>query len=286
MTGYGRGEATLGSKQYSAEVRSVNSRYIEVKTHLPRTYLRWEHEVVGLLRKKFSRGRFDVFLQVGNVEGSKPNMNLNQEIVDHYNDLLTNLKTRLKLDDNVALSHLLTNKDIFTTEPDDVENAWSTIAAAITTAMDELEKMSVDEGRVLCDEILGRLDQLDAIAKQIENERQRVIEQNAQKYRERIDRLLENRKVDTDRIEQEIAILSDRADITEEVVRLQTHLNSARKLLNKKGPKGRELDFLSQEIHREINTTGQKSQDTVITDLVIKAKSETEKIREQVQNIE
>jgi uncharacterized protein (TIGR00255 family) len=286
MTGFGRAEAIHGGHRFTVEIKSVNGKFCEIKTHCPREYLAWENEMIALVRKSFNRGRFDLFLQIEIADNNKSNLTLNEAAAENYIAQLNQLISKFKLKDSITISHLLTNKEIFTHAEENLDENWEAVKTVLTEAIQKLNKVSRNEGTILANDIEKRLGIIGAHLAKVEKIAPHVVIAAAQKLRQRIEKLLDGKKMDEDRLEQEIAQLADRSEITEETVRLRAHLERVSELLKSDVPKGRELDFIVQEMHRETNTLGQKSQDYGIADLVIQMKTEIEKIREQVQNLE
>lgn len=286
MTGYGRGERSLAGRNYLIEIKSVNAKFCEIKPHCPREYLQWEQEIASQVKKRFTRGRFDLFLQIEELPEAQQALRLNTKVAENYHALLNKLNSTFSIKSEITLSHLLTCKELFTPQQEDTQQAWHAVQDALQEALDKLEQVSRAEGKTLADDIRKRVKLITAHAATIEKKRPQILEQNTARLRLRIETLLKEKRLDNDRLEQEIAIIADRSEITEEIVRLRSHLKRVVELLDGDAPLGRELDFVVQEIHREINTLGQKSQEYSIADLVIQMKSETEKIREQVQNLE
>lgn len=286
MTGYGRSEATHAGRHFVIEVKSVNSKFCEIKTHCPREFLAWEQEIVGRVREHFTRGRFDVFLQIETVDANLLAAKINNQVAENHYKLLQSLVKKFKLKGDITVDHFMGNKEIFVSDKENIEECWPSVKKTLDAALKKLEEMSRAEAKQLIKDIDKRLKQIQTNVGKVETLAPQIVQQMAAKLRVRIDKLLDERRVDNDRMEQEIAVLADRGDITEEIVRLRSHLGRFHELLANNSPKGRELDFIVQEMHREINTLGQKSQDYGIAELVIQMKSETEKIREQVQNLE
>ncbi len=286
MTGYGRAEKTDASRQYVVEVKAVNSRFCEVKTHCPREFLQWDQEIAKTVRRRFHRGRFDVYVQILQEPGQEPSLNLDKIAAKHYYKLCQTLKERLNITEEIRLEHLFQFKDIFVQAKTNQEELWHHVRGVLESALSRLEEMSRAEGAILLEDITKRHGSIVKLLEAIDKIHHKSVQQITSRLQQRIEKLLGDKRLDQERLEQEVALLADRSDITEEIVRLKAHLAKINKILNKQGPVGRELDFVIQELHRETNTIGQKAQDYGLADSVIQIKSEIEKIREQVQNLE
>ena len=289
MTGYGLGEYQVDDFHFSVELKSVNSKYCEIKVHSPRDLLKWEHEIAATIKKSFSRGRFDVFVQYSSNVDKGRLLDVNPAVAGHYVELLARLQSKLPQDQTsteINLNHLLYFKDIFVTPKLDDEKMRAAVFTSLDTAIAALEKMSHEEGQTLKSDMLSRVDTILGHLKELEKKRDTFTKETQKRLQQRIEKLLGEVEVDPQRLAQEVAILADRSDITEELVRLRSHADRLKKTLKVQNPMGRQLEFMIQELHRETNTIGQKSQDYGIADTVITIKSEIEKIREQVHNIE
>ncbi|MBU2636854.1 MAG: YicC family protein [Bacteroidetes bacterium] len=289
MTGYGRGEVKHKNTTVVAEIRSVNSRFLEVSVRLPKSQSHRESDVKDILRNKLDRGKISISISVEGYEQGRTPLIINAEAAHDYYKLLTNLKKSLKMDDKITFDHLLKFSEIIQVEEksldDDLE--WKLCEKAITLSLANLLKMRKQEGQELKKDLTKRI-------KLIENKLEKIIQLSKkripverERLRERVNKLLENGdKVDEKRLEQEIIFLADKLDITEECIRLQSHNKFFLETMEDVESSGRKLNFLIQEINREANTIGTKSNDSTIAHLAIGIKEELEKIREQIQNIE
>jgi len=288
MTGFGKGDSRANGITVVAEVRSVNSRFLEVAARLPRSLSLRENEIKELVRRRLSRGKINLLVAVERESDGSIPLKINISAARAYYRMLNQLKKSVKLKESVKLAHLLQFSDVL--EPQDLENSdeqeWEITREALGRAIDDLQKMRANEGGELEVDLRNRVALLDGNLRQIEGFSKEQVPHERLRLRERIGQLLENEKVDEGRLELEIALLADRLDVTEECVRFRSHNKFFLDALNSKEPAGRKLNFLVQEMNREANTIGSKSSDTRIAHLVVGMKEELEKIREQLQNIE
>ena len=289
MTGFGRAECQEGDYTYQAEIRSVNNRFIEINTRLPKAYVDLEQPLKKLIKSHCARGSINLTISLANSnEGSgewdvKPNLSL----ATQYIEALNQIRDSLGLQGEIDLKSVVGLRDIIKIEPVALDPAKKDLILNITTeALVSLQKMRSEEGENLQTDLTERIDAIESHAAEIESRHPEVIKEYQEKLNERIKTLNEGVGLDETRLAQEAALLADRSDVTEEMTRLKSHLNQFRNFFNANEPIGRKLEFITQEINREVNTTGSKSSDIIISNRVIEMKSELEKIREQVQNIE
>ena len=289
MTGFGRAECQEGDYTYQAEIRSVNNRFIEITTRLPKAYVDLEQPLKKLIKSHCSRGSINLSISLANSnEGSgewevKPNLSL----ATQYIDALNQIRDSLGLQGEVDLKSVVGLRDIIKIEPVALDPTKKDLILNITTeALFSLQKMREEEGENMQKDLAQRIDAIESHAAEIESRHPEVIKEYQEKLNERIKTLNEGVGLDETRLAQEAALLADRSDVTEEMTRLKSHLDQFRNFFTAKEPIGRKLEFITQEINREVNTTGSKSSDTKVSNRVIEMKSELEKIREQVQNIE
>ena len=289
MTGYGRAEGQKDDYTYLAEVRSVNNRFIEINTRLPKAHMDLEQPLKKLIKSYCSRGSINLSISIGNSNENtgewevKPNLPLAAQ----YVTALQQIRDSLKLEGKIDLKSIISIRDIVKIEPLAIDPANHELILNIATeALDSLQKMRKEEGINLQKDLEQRIDAIESHTAEIESWHPEVVKEYQNKLKERIKSLNEGMESDETRIAQETALLADRCDITEEITRLRSHLNQFRNFFNANEPIGRKLEFITQEINREVNTTGSKSSDIKISNRVIEIKSELEKIREQVLNIE
>lgn len=289
MTGFGLGEAEVNGASATVELRSVNNRFCEVSVRLPRSLSGYESEVQARIKKNFARGRITAHFQIETERDKVASLRINPEGVRLCMDLLNELRETAGLTEPVRLKHLLRYSDIFqTTEvsPDETLHSWNASEQALDKAIANLQAMRRLEGDALLKDMEQRLRAIDLLLEQAETLAPKRIEDARERLRQRVADMLEDNRIDPHRLELEIAILADRLDVTEECVRLKSHLNLFRQGLASEHAEGRKLNFITQEIYREVNTLGSKSGDTEIAYLAVAMKDELEKIREQAQNVE
>ena len=288
MTGYGSADLERDGQRLSAEIRSVNHRFCEVSLRAPKLVGLFEDQIRQLIAERFSRGKFNLSISWSGVGESGEVLKVNEAVTDRYVALLEQLRDRYHLDVGLDLRTLAALPDVFTWEHTALsdDETWSLLKGVIEKACDNMNLMKAREGEALARDLVERLklirEQLDRIAARAPL---RPAEAK-QKLEGRVRTLLEDVEMDPLRIAQEIAIMADRLDCTEECVRLAAHLDQFRHLAEGPEPAGRKLNFLLQEMNREANTIGSKSNDVDITRAVIVIKEEIERLREQVQNVE
>ncbi|MBI4380420.1 MAG: YicC family protein [candidate division NC10 bacterium] len=289
MTGFGRGEHVAPSGRYLCELQSVNHRYLEVRSRLPRRLAGLDLLIQRAVQGRFARGRIDVTLTEELPDGEPRKVRLNRTLAVEYLSAFKALQAELGLPGEVTLEFLCSQRDLFELEGDEVgapETDWPDIRIALERAMTGLAEMRRDEGKSLEAALLGHLDLVEATVTAIIARAPEVVRNYKNRLEIRLQRLLEGKVVDPGRLEQEVAILADRSDIAEEVARLTSHLGQFREFIGQQGPHGRRMEFLLQEMQREANTIGAKANDAKISQDVVALKSTLEQLREQVQNVE
>lgn len=271
-----------------AEVRSVNHRYLELNVRLPHAYNYLEDRLKKLVQQKASRGKIDISLsiQLHGTDGLE--VDVNRELAESYLRALKCANESLSLTDDLTLASIMRFPDIFTVRKVQLEEeaVWMAVQPAITEAVQKFAAMRAEEGQRLREDLSSRLDTLENMVSQVEVLAPETVKRYYDKLYTKLSELLGDREIDESRIVTEAAVFADKVAVDEETVRLRSHIAQFRSLLELDEPVGRKLDFLVQEMNREVNTTGSKSQDITITRLVVDMKSEIEKIREQIQNIE
>ena len=288
MTGFGRAQGVLGGKDITVEIRSVNHRYFEFSARLPRAYSWLEEKLKGVAQGAASRGKVEVSLLIQTVEGSDAQVVVNTALAREYVEALRELGRELDLPDDLSLSAVARFGEIFTLRrtPDDEEEVQANVLAVAAQAAERFSQMRRAEGEKLREDILGRLISIEERVAQVEERSPQTVAEYRQKLTARMEELLGKAAVEEQRILAEAAIVADRWAVDEETVRLRSHIAQLRSILDTPEAVGRKLDFLVQEMNREANTIGSKAQDVRIAQVVVEIKSEIEKIREQVQNIE
>ena len=289
MTGYGKAEAMLDGRKYAVEIRSLNHRYLEISLRLPGSLSSLETEIRRRVGERFSRGRIEVSVRVdtnGNMEEGR--LELNLPLLKNYHDLLRRLKAEFQLSGDITLDHFTGFKDIFV--PMEVDTDMELIAAQIGTVLDEavrlLTEMRQKEGELLLVDLDEHIRRVEGCLNVIADRAPKCVQEYQRRLTERVRELTGGVDVDEIRLSQEVAIMADKSDVTEEIVRLASHISQFREMLKSGDAIGRKIDFLIQEMNREINTIGSKTGDLDISRNVIEIKSELGKLREQVQNIE
>ena len=289
MTAFGRGEKTAEGRTVAVEIRTLNRRYLETAVRLPREFLQLEDPIKKTVAERISRGRVDVIVTVRSGTEVEREVEVNLPLARAYHKALCELGESLGMRDAVRLETLLSLEGIVTAAEaeKDVEAIWAVLSSCLNEALDALEAMRVSEGEAIQREFEQRLHQVATRLADIKELAPSVLAQCHDRLKERITLLTEGKvELDPARLAQEAAHLADKGDITEEIVRSESHLQQFRGMLESWGPTGRALDFLLQELNREVNTMGSKGGDAQIAHMVVELKSELEKIREQVQNVE
>ncbi len=289
MTGFGRGTFSDNGKEFTVEIKTVNHRYIDFYIKLPRQIGYLEERVREVASKNLFRGKVDIFISFEDCSDNSRSVTLDEPLAGAYIQAVEKLKGKYSLKDDLSVSLISRFPDVLRIEKneDDEEHLWSVLKKALEAAIASLLQMREKEGNELRNSLLQKADYMETIISDISQRSPQVVTEYKQKLEYRIKELLNQQTVDENRIAMEVAIFADRCGIDEELVRLGSHLTQLRDILDiKKQPIGRKLDFLVQEINREINTIGSKSNDIIITKNVLELKSEAEKIREQIQNME
>ena len=288
MTGYGRSEVRHAHLALTVEARSVNHRYLDIALRYPRLYAPLEARMKQRVSAYFTRGRIDITLvQQESPEGRRA-LSLDHILAQQYYDALQRLQESLQLPGTVDLSLIASLRDVFKVEEAsaDVESDWDIIAQGLDAALQALQNMRQQEGETLSRDFHMRLQ---AMAQQLQLIRQRVpqvVVEYRQRLEQRVKDLFAQFELDPNRVAQEAILFAERADVTEELTRLEAHIQACTPLLSSSQAVGRKIEFLVQEMHREVNTIGSKSNDTAISHSVVELKSELERMREQIQNIE
>lgn len=287
MTGYGKGEAVGPAGRCVVEVRSVNHRYGELTVKLPRSFLAYEHELRKAAGVRIKRGKADLFVQWEEAVGSAAVPPVNLAVAKGYHAALLELAHELRLSPEIPLSLIVSQKNVLQEAAGEEQpDLLPQVLQALTSALDAHDLMRLREGEALERDLRERRRCLAELVAQVAERAPLVVEEYQAKLRLRLAKLLEGAELDPQRLAQEVALMADRCDVTEELVRLQSHFAQFDETLALAEPVGRKLDFLMQELNREVNTIGSKANDAQVTALVVQLKAELEKMREQVQNIE
>lgn len=287
MTGFGRGAARLGNAEATVEVRTVNGRYAEVTVRGLADLAEHEAAVASRVKDAVERGNATVHIAVQRAGGAASALRVDAEAARAYGTLLREAAEAAGLGaDAVALADVLRSPDVLVPAPaDDDGVAWAAVEAALVEALDRLDAMRRSEGEALRDDLAARLDALEAAVADVEVRAPERLAEARARLGERLEELFTDDRLDAGRLEAEAALLTDKLDVTEETVRLRSHLAQFRDALDAPEAVGRRLNFLAQEIGREVNTVGSKANDAEVTRLAVAMKEELEKIREQVQNV-
>lgn len=289
MTGFGRGEASSEGISVTVELKTVNSRYLDISLRMPQSIQDHELDLKELLQQHVERGKLNVSVRVDKSEMGEPEITFNENLVQGYKTMLNNLRKAAGIDDPITLQTLMEFNDIFESREQDEETKdliWELTQEAAEKAAEELKKMRRQEGSQLETDLNQRVDHIEKMLNIVKEKVDGRAAEMKEDLLERIQDLIDNDKIDPDRLEMEVAMLVDKTDITEEIVRTQSHIKFFRKAVNNDDSVGRRLNFLSQEINREINTIGSKANDSEISQYIVKAKESLEQIKEQIQNVE
>lgn len=288
MTGFGRERRVIDGREIIVEIRSVNHRFYEFSARTPRAYGYLDEKLKAFMHDSISRGKVEVSVSIYNQEGVNANIEINKELAKGYLSALRDSSDELALEDDLKLSNIMRLPDIFTVVKviDDEEKIWTQVREAASAALERFVEMRRIEGEKMYEDISSRLEYLEKTAGQIEVQSPLVEEAYRKKLYDKISEVVGDRNIDEQRILTEAAIFADKIAVDEETVRLRSHISQFRALIESSEPVGRKLDFLVQEMNREVNTTGSKAQNLLITQMVVNMKAEIEKIREQIQNIE
>lgn len=294
MTGYGRAQKIINGRDILVEVRSVNHRYYEYSSRIPRAYSYIDEKLKALLKSAISRGKAEVSVTINNIEGKDTVIAVNKDVAEGYVNALRALNQQMGadgecwLEDDIKLSKLLKMPDIFTIQkaPDDEEQVWADVAEVASEAIAKFVDMRTTEGERLFADVNSKADLILEMVGKVEELSPQTVENYRSRLYKKLSEVLESKNIDEQRILTEAAIFSEKIAVDEETVRLRSHIAQLKEMLVKEEAIGRKLDFIVQEMNREVNTIGSKAQDLNITKIVVDMKAEIEKIREQIQNIE
>ena len=288
MTGFGRAEQIIDGRDIIVEIRSVNHRYYEFSARVPRAYGYVEEKLKSFLNGRISRGKVEVSVSISAVEAADTLIEINKAVAKGYVDALRSVGEELGLADDLTLSQLVRLPDIFTVRKtaDDEEQIWNSVRIVADEAVSKFVAMREAEGLKMKEDVLERADIIERLVDEVDRLSPISAENYRSKLYSRLCEVLADKNIDEQRIVTEAAIFADKTAVAEETVRLKSHIRQLRDMLALDEPVGRKLDFLIQEFNREANTIGSKAQDIAVTKIVVDLKSEIEKIREQIQNIE
>lgn len=288
MTGYGRATAQIEGREMTVEVKTVNHRYLDIALRLPRVFSFLEDDIRKMLQSRLSRGHVEFYVNYRNHRDDSKSVEADVALAKAYMDAIGQLSASSGLQNDVTLSFISRLPEVLNVSEteEDQDALRELMRGVLSSALDQLKAMRLTEGQEMVRDVSGRIETILALVGQIEARSTQTVDEYYQKLRARIAELLENVPVDPDRIATEAAVFADKASIAEETVRLRSHMQQFLDTLRGEQPCGRKLDFIVQEMNREINTVGSKASDAEILSKVVDVKSEIEKIREQVQNIE
>ena len=288
MTGYGRSEKVTPTAKCSVEIKSVNHRYLDMSIKLPRKLNMFEADIREVLKDYIQRGKVDVFVSYEDYSKESVNIKYNQEIAAEYMKYFAKMATDFELDDDIRVSTLARMPEVLVSEDENIneDEIWKLVKDVLIEACDAFVVSRIKEGENLRTDLLEKLEAMSKNVAFIEERYPKTIEDYKNRLTTKIKEVLEDKQIDESRILTEVCIYSDKVCVDEEMVRLKSHIDAVKEALTTGGCVGKRLDFLAQELNREANTTLSKSTDIEISNVAITIKTEIEKIREQIQNIE
>lgn len=288
MTGFGRGELSCAGREYVVEIKTVNHRYLDISVRLPRQFAFFEDFARKAIAKAISRGKVDINIQVNSFGDKEKIVSFDEELLSVYLDEAVALEERLNIKNDLTFCRALQLPEVVkVSNSQNEEELLREFETVLNSALDSLRVMRQDEGNHLASDIVQKCEGLSKIFKNVEDRSKDVVTEYRDKLNERIKEVLQNKSiVDESRLAMEVAVFADKSSIDEEIVRFKSHINQLLKTLELDEPIGKKLDFIVQEMNREVNTIGSKANNLDITNSVIELKNEIEKIREQIQNIE
>lgn len=289
MTGFGRGEAAENGISATVEIKSLNSRYLDLSIRLPQRLQDKELALKELVQKTINRGKLNINVHISESDSGEPHIEVDEVKVQAYARILGEVQKAAGIEGNLSVRNITGFGDVFITKEDDEETLaqkWAVALKALHKAIENLVSMRTQEGDQLKSDLIERIENIEANLKDIEKVTDGRVEEVRNKLRERIQQLFDDDNFDKERLETEVAVIADKMDITEEIVRMRAHLKFFIEAIEQPEPAGRRLNFLSQEMNRELNTIGSKANDSEIAHHVVRSKETLEQIREQVQNVE
>lgn len=288
MTGFGRCEVSEGSRKFTVEMKSVNHRYLDVNMKMPKKLNFFESSIRNELKNYIQRGKVDLFITYEDFSENNVCIKYNKELAGEYLQYLKQMSEEFGLDNDVRVSALSRYPEVLTMEEQvvDEEELWKELQRALKGAAEGFVETRIREGENLKNDLLGKLDGMLTHVDFISERSPQIIAEYKQKLREKVEELLEDTKIDESRLLMEVTIFADKVCVDEEIVRLRSHIETTKKTLTEGGSIGRKLDFIAQEMNREANTILSKANDLEISNRAIELKTEIEKVREQIQNIE
>ena len=290
MTGFGRCRTVLHGREISVEIKSVNHRFFEFSCRTPKGYGFLDDKLKALVNSRVSRGKIDMFVTVGAAEDTPAEVKINHSLVSGYINAMKEISETYGIENDVTVTAISRFPDVYTVSkaPENEEEITADVLEAANTAIDGFIAMREAEGENMKADILGRAEVILATVDEIDERSPQTVKEYEERLLDRINRTLQdyNINIDEQRVLTEVAVFADKVAVAEETVRLRSHFAQLSKIMESQTPIGREIDFIIQEMNREANTIGSKVQDAEIAHKVVKIKSEIEKMREQIQNIE
>lgn len=288
MTGFGRGEATVDGRDITVEIKSVNHRYFEFNCRTTRGFGFLEEKLKSYIKERVSRGKIDMFVSLSQKEDTEAIVKINPSLALGYINALKKLSDEYGVKDDISVSTVSSYSDIFQVHkaPEDEEEVWNAVKPVLDTALNNFIKMRETEGEKMKADVMSRAKHILSIVDGIESRSPERVKEYEARLKERIEELLGSADYDEQRVITEVAIFADKVAVDEETVRLRSHFDQLKSLMEGDGEVGRKLDFIIQEMNREANTIGSKANDSNLSHMVVDIKAEIEKIREQIQNIE
>lgn len=289
MTGYGKSKKTFDSYEIEVEIRSLNNRYLDTTIRLPKSIDLFENRIKDEIKKRIFRGKVTINIILNGIGGNGlDSFKLNKEALKYYYNLINEIKTILKLKEDISLDHILQFKDLLQPADEELDDDLliENILSTVNEALDGIVEMRKNEAANIVLDIDSRIRLIESNTNKIYTFTKDNPKQEYEKLYERVQTLLNGKVVDDTRLEMELVLLADRVDVTEECTRLKSHIQQFDTILNTKKEVGKSLTFILQEMHREINTIGSKTTNVEISHIAISVKEEIEKLREQVQNLE
>ena len=289
MTAYGRAEYRLGDMLFISEIKSVNNRYRDIILRIPKNFQVLDKELRSVISSRIRRGRIEASIQMENSGEETPySLELNEPLVNSYFKIFNQLAEQFGLDHEIRIESLCQMRDVILFRPEtvDVDKVKPGFQEVLIQALDSLNVMRIKEGEAIEADFVMRLDLLEGHVDEVEKRAPDLVEEYRKRLKDNIERMLKDIAMDEARLAQEVAMFAEKSDITEEIVRIRSHLKQFREYISRDDAVGRRLDFLIQEMNREVNTIGSKASDSIISKVVVEMKAEVEKLREQVQNVE
>lgn len=288
MTGFGRCEVAENNRKFTVEMKSVNHRYLDVNIKMPKKLNFFESAIRTELKKYISRGKVDIFIAYEDFSESNTTVRYNKEVAAEYLKYLDQMAEEFQLDNDVRVSTLSKYPEVFTMEEQtmDEEELWKELQKAVAGAAEGFVQTRIAEGENLKEDLIGKLDGMLELTDFISDRSPQILAEYHEKLADKVRELLEDVKIDESRLLTEVAIMADKICVDEELVRLRSHIETTKKSLSEGGSIGRKLDFIAQEMNREANTILSKANDLEVSNCAIELKTEIEKVREQIQNIE